>query len=163
MSLKTFHNDSPDKKTIRDMIDDTIDVIKNTKLPPALVQLRNKRIIFSVIVIMTSIAISIIIKNLNALFGIVIALYFIYHAIKTTYDYAKGKISEEHMFCVNVGNGLKDRISSGVTVVLMDKDGKTHTLFYPVSSKKPVFLKNAEYIIYIHENNPTTIIAFDTL
>lgn len=161
----SIYNESYKKSTLKDYIVDFIDTVKAAELPYALAKLRNKRIFFSIFIILVSVALAILIKKPSALCGVAISLYFVFYALKTTYDYEMGRISEHVLFCINSNNSAKDKVVGkvlgGTKAVFMDKDGDTHTLFYPCNSKKDFFLENAEYIVYIHDNNPKTIIAYE--
>lgn len=134
--------------------------IKNSfavDLPAALKNLKAKRILAACIAIIASTAASIGFKTPSFLIGFIIAAYLIFIALKINYDMYKGYIIEKEGICVT----STARRSKTVEIVFMDDTEKTFSLLYP--SKNNPFVEAIKYKIYVSQNNPKLIIAYENI
>ena len=99
-------------------------------------------------------------KTMRLMIGISIITISVIAAIKTDYDYVNDTIKEYELVCISTS---KRRYGTNVVldIVFCDDNGATYKFNY--GNKKGVFYENLRYKLYINQNNPEYIVAYQQL
>ena len=134
--------------------------MKEIDLPPALTRLKTMRLMIGISIITISVIAAILLKSVSILIGLIVGLYMLIAAIKTDYDYVNDTIKEYELVCISTS---KRRYGTNVVldIVFCDDNGATYKFNY--GNKKGVFYENLRYKLYINQNNPEYIFAYQQL
>lgn len=134
--------------------------MKEVDLPPALTRLKTMRLMIGISIITISVIAAILLKSVGILIGLIVGLYMLIAAIKTDYDYVNDTIKEYELVCISTS---KRRYGTNVVldIVFCDDNGATYKFNY--GNKKGVFYENLRYKLYINQNNPEYIVAYQQL
>lgn len=145
---------------IKNSIREILYKIKNTALPPALLQLKTKQLVVAIALALLCIIAAITLKNASCLIGLFFSTYMSFKAFKLDYDYANGKIIETELTCISVQEH-KISINSMLNIIFCDDEGNTYK--YRYENKKGIFYENLRYRLYTHETNKNYIIAYEQI
>lgn len=128
----------------------------HTELPPALNKISFNRILISIVVVFACVLASIFTKNAGFLLGMIISLFLFWKTLALSYDYEHKVIKEYVYTCMAI---KINRYTKQTELLFQDYEGNTHKYIY--SNKRSSFFENIKYRLYISDNNPKVIIAYN--
>lgn len=136
--------------------------LSDVQLPSGLQESYMKTLLLAGVVVIASLALLIVFKAVQSLFGFVLAGWGFYKAIALKIDYSEGKIREVSTVCASVT--FVPGVSYTKLVFREDSDDDSPPRYYefkmPGSQKNKNFQQNYVYVLYFRESDPKNLLGY---